>query len=156
VSFRTEQRGLVVSIVSDDVLFAPGSADLGGSGQAVLDAVARALVELPNQVAIEGHTDDTPIATGRFPSNWELSTARAATVLRYLTERRGVPARRLVAGGYGDQRPLDTNDTPAGRARNRRVDIAVLDAADGAAGSGAAGSGAHGSGGPGPAGGAGP
>lgn len=126
VSFRQEDRGLVVSIVSDDVLFAPGSADLRPEGMAVVDAVADALAALPNHVSVEGHTDDLPINTGRYPSNWELSTARAGAVLRYLAERHGLPQARLEAGGYADQRPLDTNETAAGRARNRRVDIAVL------------------------------
>lgn len=126
LSFRREERGLVVSIVSDDVLFDPGSADLRPDGLAVLDAVASGLAALPNTISIEGHTDDVPISTGRFPSNWELSTARASSVLRYLADRHGIPPARMVAGGYADQRPVAANDTPEHRAQNRRVDIAVL------------------------------
>ncbi|MDQ2678151.1 MAG: flagellar motor protein MotB [Actinomycetota bacterium] len=128
VTFRREDRGLVVSIVSDDVLFAAGAADLRQDGSAALDALAAALVALPNRISIEGHTDDVPISSGRFPSNWELSTSRASVVLRYLVDRHGMDPARLVAGGYAEQRPLETNATPEGRARNRRVDIAVLSA----------------------------
>jgi chemotaxis protein MotB len=131
ISFRQEERGLVVSILSDEVLFSPGSAELRPDGMVVVDAVADALASLPNHVAVEGHTDDVPISTGRFPSNWELSTARAGAVLRYLVERHGIPQARLEAGGYADQRPLEANTTADGRARNRRVDIAVLSLAPG-------------------------
>ena len=128
VTFRREDRGLVVSIVSDDVLFAAGAAELRQDGSAALDALAAALIDLPNRISIEGHTDDVPISSGRFPSNWELSTSRASVVLRYLVDRHGMDPARLVAGGYAEQRPLEPNATPEGRARNRRVDIAVLSA----------------------------
>jgi chemotaxis protein MotB len=130
VSFDREDRGLVVSIVSDDVLFDPGSAQLRSDGVDVLDAVAGGLVALPNTLSIEGHTDWIPIATDRYPSNWELSTARASAVLRYLNLRHGVPAGRMVAGGYADQQPKADNFTVEGRAVNRRVDIVVMSSAD--------------------------
>jgi chemotaxis protein MotB len=126
ITFRREERGLVVSIVSDDVLFAPGSAALEAQGTRTLDAVGAALGSIENRIAIEGHTDDLPISNPRFPSNWELSTARAGAVLRYLVDRHGLRPDQLVAGGYADQRPLADNAHPAGRARNRRVDVAVL------------------------------
>lgn len=126
VSFRREDRGLIVSIVSDDVLFAPGSADLREDGRVALDVLAGALNELPNKISIEGHTDNIPISNAKFPSNWELSTARAGSVLRYLVDSHGLDRSRLVAGGYAEQRPLESNDSVEGRARNRRVDIAVL------------------------------
>ena len=126
ITFRREDRGLVVSIVTDDVLFAPGSAELQPNGTRALDAVAAALRALDNRIAIEGHTDDRPISNSRYPSNWELSTSRAGAVLRYLVDRHGLPAERMVAGGYAEQRPLQGNDTVEGRARNRRVDVAVL------------------------------
>ena len=126
LTFRREDRGLIVSIVSDDVLFGPGSADLQADGTLALDALAGALVDVPNQISIEGHTDDVPISNSRFPSNWELSTSRAGVVLRYLVDGHGLDVAHLVAGGYADQRPLGSNTTAEGRARNRRVDIAVL------------------------------
>lgn len=126
VSFQHEDRGLVVSIVSDDVLFDPGSAQLRRDGLAVLDAVADGLAALPNTISIEGHTDSIPIATDRYPSNWELSTARASAVLRYLDWRHRIPVGRMVAGGYADQQPNGDNATAEGRAVNRRVDIVVM------------------------------
>jgi chemotaxis protein MotB len=126
VNFRREDRGLIVSIVSDRVLFDPGSATLRDDGRAVLDGLAGALLALPNPIAVEGHTDDVPISNARFPSNWELSTARATSVLQQLVGAYGFPPGRLTAAGYGEQRPAGDNSTPAGRDQNRRVDIAVL------------------------------
>ena len=92
----------MVSIVADDVLFEPGSAHVEAAGSRALDAVAAALRSLDNQIAIEGHTDDRPISNSRFPSNWELSTARAGAVLRYLVDHHGLPPSRLSAAGYAD------------------------------------------------------
>lgn len=126
ITFRREERGLVVSIVTDDVLFAPGSSELRSDGAKALDAVAAALRTIEHPIAIEGHTDDRPISNSRFPSNWELSTGRAGAVLRYLVDHHGLPPERMVSGGYAEQRPLASNDTAEGRARNRRVDVAVL------------------------------
>ena len=126
VGMRLERRGLVVSIVTDDVLFDPGSAVLRGDGRLVVDALSAALAPLPNSISIEGHTDSTPTrGGGGYPTNWELSTARATTVLRELVEGHGLDGRRLSAAGYADQRPLAANNTPEGRATNRRVEIVV-------------------------------
>jgi len=125
VQFRLEARGLVVTIVTDRVLFDPGEADLRPEGTQVLEGLAAALGRLPNKLSIEGHTDDTPIS-GRYPSNWELSTARATTVLRSLIEQHGIAPDRLQAAGYADTRPVAGNATPEGRAANRRVEIVVL------------------------------
>lgn len=126
VRIRREERGLVISLLSDGTLFDLGSADLKPSAKQVLDQVAEALRALPNPVLIEGHTDNLPIRTAQYPSNWELSAARAARVLRYLVQKGGIPAERLIAVGYADTRPLVPNSSPANRAQNRRVDIAVL------------------------------
>ena len=126
LAFKDEGRGLVVSIVSEGVLFDAGSADLRPEGRTVLDGLAASLAGLPNDVVIEGHTDNRPISTDRFQSNTYLSTARASTVLEYLVKNHGLPASRLSAAGYGDTRPVAGNDTPEGRAKNRRVDIAIL------------------------------
>ncbi|QGN58015.1 flagellar motor protein MotB [Nostocoides sp. HKS02] len=133
VQFEERDHGLVVNVVTDRVLFDLGEASLRPEGRGVLDAVVPALRGLPNALTVEGHTDNVPIA-GRYASNWELSTERATTVLRYLLTR-GVPGSRVSAAGYADQRPLSTNATAAGRARNRRVAIVVhaLDTTDPAA-----------------------
>jgi chemotaxis protein MotB len=124
VRFRIDERGLVVTIVTDEVLFDLGSATLQQRGRTVLDAVAPAVRDLPNPLTVEGHTDNLPIRGGRFPSNWELSTERATTVLRYLIQAHAVPAKRLSASGYADQRPI-ADHTPAGRSTNRRVEVIV-------------------------------
>lgn len=126
VGFRRETRGLVVTIVADDVMFEPGKASVRPNGAEILASVAGVIKGMPNRIAIEGHTDNVPINTAQFRSNWELSTARATDVLRYLVHTLGLPANRVSAAGYGDQRPLAGNDTPDGRARNRRVELAVL------------------------------
>jgi chemotaxis protein MotB len=130
VQFRLEARGLVVTVVTDRVLFDLGSADLRPEGRAVLDGMAPALVKLPNHIAVEGHTDNSPIHSALFNTNWELSTARATTVLRYLIDARGFAGTRLAAAGYADQQPLVANDTDAHRANNRRVEIVILSQVD--------------------------
>ncbi len=126
IGFRRESRGLVVSIVTDSVLFDEAQAAIRPAGVEILDVVADALAALPNAVVIEGHTDSRPISTSRYPSNWELSTARATSVLRYLVEWRGMPSDRVAAAGYADTHPIAPGDDPASLALNRRVEIVVL------------------------------
>ncbi|HEY7135154.1 MAG TPA: flagellar motor protein MotB [Acidimicrobiia bacterium] len=127
VHFRLDPRGLVINIVTDGVLFDSGSAQLRPDGQSVLDQLAPALNALPEPLSIEGHTDNVPIGPGgAYPSNWELSTARATSVLRYLIDSHGLNPARLTAAGYADQRPLVPNTDDAGRATNRRVEIVVI------------------------------
>lgn len=126
VRVRHEERGMVISLLSDGTLFDLGSADLKPSARQVLERVAQMLHAVPNPVLIEGHTDNLPIRTPQYPSNWELSAARAARVLRYLVQKGGIPAHRLIAVGYADTRPLVPNNSPSNRAQNRRVDIAIL------------------------------
>jgi chemotaxis protein MotB len=106
--------------------FDPGSAVMPPSALAVIDRIASTLQPLGQAIRVEGHTDNTPIHTAQFPSNWELSTARATFLLQYLISNAKVPAQRLSAVGYGEYRPVVSNDTPAGRASNRRVDLVVL------------------------------
>ena len=125
VGFRLEERGLVVTIVSDDVLFDLGSADLRPKGREVLEGLAGVLRGMPNHVAIEGHTDNIPVS-GRYGSNWVLSTARATSVLSYLLDNHRLPASRLSAAGYADQRPLKPNNSATNRSANRRVEIVIL------------------------------
>lgn len=126
IGFRREARGLVVTIVTDQVLFDEGQADVRTDGISILDVVAEALMDIPNTVTIEGHTDSRPISTARYPSNWELSTARATSVLRYLVEERDFPRDRLSAAGYADTRPIAEGDDPESLALNRRVEVVVL------------------------------
>jgi chemotaxis protein MotB len=126
IGFRREARGLVVTIVTDKVLFDPGRADVQPGGEVILGVVANALAQIPNGVVVEGHTDSRPISTAQYPSNWELSTARATSVLRYLTEERGLTAGRIAASGYADTRPVADGTDAASLAQNRRVEIVVL------------------------------
>lgn len=112
--------GAVDLVISDHILFAPASAALSAQGQALLEQLAAILNTLPYSVSVEGHSDNVPIHTDRYPSNWELSAARASSATRALIER-GVAAERLRAIGYGDTRPRGDNDTPQARAQNRRV-----------------------------------
>lgn len=121
---RTGQ-GVVVEI-RDTALFTAGTADLNNRAQAILSKVGFILRYQPNTLHIEGHTDDRPIQTDAFPSNWELSAARASRVVRYLTER-GFPPNRLRAVGLADTMPLYPNDAEETRGRNRRVTIMVMD-----------------------------
>lgn len=124
VHIRRAKLWLEIEIGSD-VLFDPGSAVMPKAAQDVISQIAAILAPLPNAVRIEGYTDDTPIHTAQYPSNWELSTARAASVVHLMTAA-GLAPTRISLAGYGEFRPVDTNATPAGRARNRRVVIVVL------------------------------
>jgi chemotaxis protein MotB len=118
-----ERRGLVVRVLTDKLLFDSGEATLQPPGMPLLDEVAQLLnVDRSHPIIVEGHTDNVPIATAEFPSNWELSTARATNVVRYLIGR-GVSRARLAAAGYADLDPVASNATTDGRALNRRVDI---------------------------------
>ncbi|MEQ8833050.1 MAG: flagellar motor protein MotB [Miltoncostaeaceae bacterium] len=125
VSTSIDQRGLSVRLSTDGVLFASGSATIQSEGARLLVPIAASLRGLPNPVRVEGHTDTAPIATAVFPSNWELSGGRAAAVVRALVGG-GVPSSRLELSGFGDTEPIASNDTPTGRAANRRVDVLVV------------------------------
>jgi chemotaxis protein MotB len=125
VHFKTDKRGLVISLVEAG-FFNSGEAEMKGSSLKILDAIAQSVMPLPNQIRIEGHTDNTPIHTDRYPSNWELSTARATYVIAYLTSHYEFVPHRLSAAGYGEFRPVSSNSTFEGRAANRRVDIVIL------------------------------
>jgi len=119
--------GTLVVHLDAGALFDSGRAEIRPAAIPVLDAIGAALGEVGNQVHIEGHTDNIPmIPNPQFPDNWTLSEARAAGVLRYLHDLHHIESARLSLAGYADTRPIDTNGTPTGRARNRRVDIVVL------------------------------
>lgn len=126
VAVTFEERGLVVRF-EEGVLFDSGRADLRPDGLPVLAGLAPTLRDIPNHIRIEGHTDTVPIHTAQFPSNWELSTARATQVTRYFLDvEGGFEPRHMSAAGYGEYRPIADNDTAAGRQKNRRVDIVIL------------------------------
>ncbi|MEX1107056.1 MAG: flagellar motor protein MotB [Ilumatobacteraceae bacterium] len=125
LAFRFEGRGLVLSLLNDGVLFRPGEATLQPEGMEVLRLVMANLKDIPNGISIEGHTDSRPISNTRYPSNWELSTSRATSVLRYM-ELEGFDDTRLSASGYGDTRPIADNASVDGQALNRRVEIVIL------------------------------
>jgi chemotaxis protein MotB len=110
----------------DRILFDRGKADLRPSARVVLDKVAQVVADLPNTIEAEGHTDTLPIRSSQYPSNWELSVARATAVVRHLVESHGISPLRCAARGLGEHRPLVPNDPHLGEARNRRVEIRIL------------------------------
>lgn len=127
------QRGLVIRLLTDRVLFDSGAADLKPEATPVLTKVAEIVArERKHQVMVEGHTDPVPIHGSVFPTNWELSTARASRVVRFLIAG-GVARTRLSAAGYASLHPISSNATAAGRSRNRRVEIVLLRSGQGTA-----------------------
>jgi chemotaxis protein MotB len=125
VQFRYDARGLVVSIITDKVLFAPNRAVLTPIGRTVLDAMGPALKKLPNDLFIEGHTNLEPVQPKYYPSDWELSSARADTVVRHLIAADRIAPIRLSATGYADQHPLIPGTGDVANRLNRRVEIVV-------------------------------
>ena len=115
----------VIIRLNDTAYFPSGQASLRADHLKDLEALAKVMLRLPNHVRIEGHTDPRPIQTAIYPSNWELSAARAASMLRFLSSA-GVPEEKLAIVGYADRRPIVSNDTDAGRQKNRRVDVVLL------------------------------
>ena len=126
LEITTDGRGLVISL-PEKATFPIGSADVTTDAKTLIGRVASTIVPLPNQIRVEGHTDDVPIRTLRFASNWELSTARASAVVAYLIQDAGIDPSRLSASGYGEFHPRVPNTSPENRARNRRIDLVVLD-----------------------------
>ena len=121
----SELKGKLTVKMKDKILFASGSATVGQDGKVALRKVAEALRGVQGRVIrIEGHTDDVPTGGGAFPTNWELSTARALAVVRYLQEN-GVDPSRLAGAGYGQYQPIAPNDSPEGRSQNRRIEIVL-------------------------------
>ena len=126
VEIVPDHRGLVISL-PETGSFPPGRTELSPSAQLAILDLATELARVPNLVRVEGHTDDVPIRTTEFMSNWDLSAARATRVVRLLIDEGGLDPARLSAAGYAEHRPRQPNTTPAARARNRRVDIVVLE-----------------------------
>jgi chemotaxis protein MotB len=127
LELNVDARGLVLSL-PEAGSFPSGQADPTVEAEQVLGDIGRVLATVPNAIRVEGHTDDVPMKSALYASNWELSTARATRVVELLVERAGLPATRLSAAGYAEFRPRVANDSPEHRARNRRVDIVVLSA----------------------------
>ncbi|MBV8637070.1 MAG: OmpA family protein [Candidatus Eremiobacteraeota bacterium] len=126
VQVHAEARGLVITLLSDKSYYDSGSAQLRPQTQKIIDGIAPFLRRNGNEIAIEGNTDNVPISTSQFPTNWELSAARAVGVARRMVENDGINARRISATGYGEFRPRNKNATDAERQQNRRVDIVLL------------------------------
>jgi chemotaxis protein MotB len=124
VRITQTERGVTVEI-NASVLFDEGAADLTGSARETVQAVGALLKDDTHAIEVEGHTDNTPIASSAFPSNWELSSVRASSVVRLFVAA-GVAESRLAAVGRGANRPVASNDDPVGRARNRRVAVTIL------------------------------
>jgi chemotaxis protein MotB len=120
-----DRRGLVLSIPEAGA-FPAGSSEISATAHDLMSRIATALQRIPNAVRVEGHTDGTPIHTARFASNWELSTARATSVVEFLIERGGIAPARLSAAGYAEFHPVADNQDASTRFRNRRVDIIIL------------------------------
>jgi chemotaxis protein MotB len=123
-----DRRGLVLAIPESNA-FDAGRAELSTGAESLMTRIANVLAGLPNTIRVEGHTDDTPIHTPQFNSNWELSTARATRVVAFFVTQGGIAPQRLSAAGYSEYHPRATNESAEGRARNRRVDLVILNAA---------------------------
>ena len=124
VDYKIDHRGLVLTIGTDAVLFETGSTELSARGRELLAQIAPVLARVPNDIRVEGHTDNVPLNRAGY-TNWNLSTDRAVAVLNLLHEAHGLDPARLVAVGYGEFRAISGNENPEGRAANRRVEIIV-------------------------------
>jgi len=125
VALQMSSRGLVVS-VRGEVLYEIGRANILPEGRALLNEIINYIDDIPNEIRVEGHTDNWPIRTEEFPSNWELSTARATNVVRYFVNNTTINPYRFSAAGYSEYRPVAENNTSENRALNRRVEIVIL------------------------------
>jgi len=125
VRFRVNERGLVLGLVADDVFFAAASADMTATARRVLDIAGPTLRDVGEQISVEGHANVLPVS-GRYATNWELSADRATQVLRHLVEKDRVPGTRIMAVGFGDERPLVDGKSAQALETNRRVDLVIL------------------------------
>lgn len=125
ITLTESSRGLTVH-VTEKLLFDPGAAQLRAEAADVLGSLAKTLEGMKNEIRVEGHTDDVPIASAQYPTNWHLSTDRALHVALYLLQQSRIAPQRMAVVGYGEYRPIAPNDTDQNRARNRRVDIVIV------------------------------
>lgn len=124
ITATRDERGIVL-VLQERILFRSGEAEILQDARPFLNKIGQILATIPNLVKVEGHTDNVPISTYRYPSNWELSTARASAVIRNFIERNNLDPIRFTSVGYGEYRPEDTNETLEGRQNNRRVVIVI-------------------------------
>ncbi len=127
VQVESQERGLVISM-KESGLFESGRAEVKEESKKIFQELGAQFAKFRNPLRVEGHTDNTPMSSRTYPTNWELSTARATNVLQTLVNHYGIAPDKISAVGYGEFRPISENTTPAGRARNRRVDIVILSA----------------------------
>lgn len=125
VKLEINERGLLIRFL-DSVLFDSGKADLKPQAMEIIDKISNILKETNKKITVEGHTDNVPISTFKYPSNWELSTTRAVNVVKYLIDKNYINPVRLSAAGYADQHPISDNKTVESRKNNRRVDMVIL------------------------------
>ena len=126
ITLLKDNRGLIIRM-NDSILFGSAETEIQTSAKDTLNKIIDILSKINNPVIIEGHTDSIPIKSERFSSNWELSTARATSVINYLVNSKRINPKRLTAVGYGEYMPLSENTSNSGRTKNRRVDIIILD-----------------------------
>jgi len=125
VKYEENERGITIHIM-DELLFKSGDADLNKNAIEILDKIANILKKLPNDLRVEGHTDNVPINSALFPSNWHLSVARALNTAYFLIQNKNLSPDKVSIVGYSEYKPIASNETPEGRATNRRVDIVIL------------------------------
>ncbi|MCX7856647.1 MAG: flagellar motor protein MotB [Deltaproteobacteria bacterium] len=125
VSVVSDERGIVIRIL-DRAFFDEGKAELKENAKNAIHKIAPLIKKIPNHIRVEGHTDNLPISNSEFKSNWELSVRRATEVVRYFIEKTGIPPNRFSASGYAEYKPIAGNETPVGRALNRRIEIIIL------------------------------
>jgi chemotaxis protein MotB len=130
VRMRIDSRGLTVSLVSKHIVFAPNVADLTSRGRRVLDVLGPVLADVPDKLDIDGHTNQVKVKPKYYATDWDLSAARAVTVLRYLNERKGIAGTRLSAVAFGHEKPLIDPSHPQSQMLNKRVDVVVVSGAD--------------------------
>jgi chemotaxis protein MotB len=124
IAVLSDERGIVIRVL-DKAFFDEGKAELKEDAKSALDKIVPIIKGVENHIRIEGHTDNVPINTSEFKSNWELSVRRATEVVRYLIEKRGLPPERISATGYAEYRPISQNNSPKNRALNRRIEIII-------------------------------
>lgn len=125
IDVKKDSRGIIMEL-KDNILFDVGKADIKETSKPILDKINLLIKTFPNDIIVEGHTDNVPIHTDKYPSNWELSTQRAVNVLKYFVQIKGQNPKRFQAAGYGEYRPIAPNNNYVNRTQNRRVNILIV------------------------------